>query len=374
MGGCIPRSSQNEIPVNLLPDKLLNENYYKRRKRYLKIQDIIKKSLSENPELNERMNAYENCNYEDNQIILEELWEEWKSILIDKRVDRVEFFKYCSKHLSKAYIQNEMMSKLNIKDYCVLKIKQYTFEKKQGDIIENLFQKKDLFPQELIQLTYNFNTLDNKRFSYLDINETLNFDNVFNDVSVLNLSIDITHPIDPLFIKGISEFIESNRNLNYLYLNFSFKEGNGLDEKKKKIVDYNINQIQPFLFTAIKNSQSLKNLIFGFDCDNTNKHIVPNDLFYESIIDIVSKNDLISFGLSNFVHIPTQYFEILVSKIESHESLNFIWMDLKENNDNYLEGISNNKNLVIFVVNSSQTISLDKGNVIFLYKIGYKIV
>ncbi len=183
MGGCLPRSSQNEIPVNLVPDKLLNENYYKRRKRYLKIQDIIKKSLTENPELKERMNAYENCNYEDNQIILEELWEEWKSILIDKRVDRVEFFKYCSKNLSKTYIQNEMMSKLNIKDYCVLKIKQYTFEKKQGDIIENLFQKKDLFPQDLIHLTYNFNTLENKRFSYLDINETLNFDNVFNDVS-----------------------------------------------------------------------------------------------------------------------------------------------------------------------------------------------
>ena len=374
MGGCIPRSSQNEIPVNLLPDKLLNENYYKRRKRYLKIQDIIEKSLTENPELKERMNAYENCNYEDNQIILEELWEEWKSILIDKRVDRVEFFKYCSKNLSKTYIQNEMMSKLNIKDYCVLKIKQYTFEKKQGDIIENLFQKKDLFPQDLIHLTYNFNTLENKRFSYLDINETLNFDNVFNDVSALNLSIDISHPIDPLFIKGISEFIESNRNLNYIYLNFSLKEGNGLDEKKKKIVDYNINQIQPFLFTAIKNSQSLKNLVFGFDCENTNKQIVPNELFYESIIDIVSKNDLISFGLSNFVHIPTQYFEILVSKIESHESLNYIWMDLKENNDNYLEAISNNKNLFIFVVNSSQTISLDKANVIFLYKIGYKIV
>jgi len=374
MGGCLPRSSQNEIPVNLVPDKLLNENYYKRRKRYLKIQDIIEKSLTENPELKERMNAYENCNYEDNQIILEELWEEWKSILIDKRVDRVEFFKYCSKNLSKTYIQNEMMSKLNIKDYCVLKIKQYTFEKKQGDIIENLFQKKDLFPQDLIHLTYNFNTLENKRFSYLDINETLNFDNVFNDVSALNLSIDITHPIDPLFIKGISEFIESNRNLNYIYLNFSLKEGNGLDEKKKKIVDYNINQIQPFLFTAIKNSQSLKNLVFGFDCENTNKQIVPNELFYESIIDIVSKNDLISFGLSNFVHIPTQYFEILVSKIESHESLNYIWMDLKENNDNYLEAISNNKNLFIFVVNSSQTISLDKANVIFLYKIGYKIV
>ena len=367
MGGCVSRKSiVNKNDNGIINYNVINQSYLENRKRFLIIQNNMNKCFKENSKFHDKIKAIYSC-----QLYMNELWSIYENLETKVlKINKIEFYKYLRNLLSKKHIENYMMVRnYNIKNFINLKIRNYSILNNSLEIIEKMVVFNDLFPINQIFLNYKYNLITNKIYSFLDINETINFDNDFMNIAILSLTIDITYPIDPNFIIGISQFIESNKNLNSLSIVYKIEELKiDYSDNRKEILEYNINCNFAIFKRSIINNSTIKHFILGFSKYYENLFSLDDSFFVYLFEDL--NNHLISLSLINFMNIDTKHWENFGTNLKLNQTLKYLILELKGKDlkDDFILKISDNQNLFIFllITDINEIRIIKKDNVIFL--------